>query len=153
MHGHYDFNVILFDDYCKFIFDPSGIFILVVVSLLQPSWSEDKSSSRGRRWCDPNKTYSIGPMPRPIPFNSFYFQLNKYCFNWACFAYCSLFLFQTANWYWACGPIYHTNASHQCASSCGLRSRLHLWPNSSWTWIVNFSNTSHRSSLIIATQP
>jgi len=48
------------------------------------------------------------------------------------------FSFQTANWYWACGPIHHTNASCQCASSCGPRSRLHLWPNSSCAWIVIF---------------
>ena len=33
LHGHYDFIIILFDDYCRFIFDPGGIFILVLVSL------------------------------------------------------------------------------------------------------------------------
>ena len=24
LHGHYDFNLILFDDYCRFVFDPGG---------------------------------------------------------------------------------------------------------------------------------
>ena len=33
LYGHYDFNSLLFDDYCKFVFDPGGTIILVVVSL------------------------------------------------------------------------------------------------------------------------
>jgi len=33
LHGLYDFNSILFDDYCIFIFDPGGTIILVAVSL------------------------------------------------------------------------------------------------------------------------
>jgi len=33
LHGLYDFNSILFDDYCRFIFDPGGTIILVAVSL------------------------------------------------------------------------------------------------------------------------
>jgi len=37
MHGHYDFNEILFDDYCRFVFDPGGTYNLVVVSLYEPS--------------------------------------------------------------------------------------------------------------------
>ena len=32
LHGLYDFNPILFDDYCRFVFDP-GTIILVAVSL------------------------------------------------------------------------------------------------------------------------
>ena len=27
LHGHYDFNTILFDDYCRYIFDPGGIHL------------------------------------------------------------------------------------------------------------------------------
>ena len=37
LHGYYDFNSILFDDYCRFVFDPGGPFNLVDVSLSQPS--------------------------------------------------------------------------------------------------------------------
>jgi len=37
LHCHYDFNVILFDDYCRFVFDPGGPFNLVAVSLSPPS--------------------------------------------------------------------------------------------------------------------
>jgi len=37
LHSHYDFHVILFDDCCRFVFDPGGPFNLVVVSLSQPS--------------------------------------------------------------------------------------------------------------------
>ncbi|XP_027912353.1 uncharacterized protein LOC114171679 [Vigna unguiculata] len=33
LHGLYDFNSILFDDYCRFVFDPGGTIILVAVSL------------------------------------------------------------------------------------------------------------------------
>jgi len=33
VHGYYDFNSILFDDYCRFVFDPGGTIILVAVSL------------------------------------------------------------------------------------------------------------------------
>jgi len=33
LHGLYDFNSILFDDYCRFTFDPGGTIILVAVSL------------------------------------------------------------------------------------------------------------------------
>ena len=33
LHGYYDFNSLLFDDYCRFVFDPSGTIILVVVGL------------------------------------------------------------------------------------------------------------------------
>jgi len=33
LHGHYDFNSLLFDDYCRFVFDPGGTIILVAVSL------------------------------------------------------------------------------------------------------------------------
>jgi len=33
LHGHYDFNSILFDDYCKFVFDPGETLTLVVVGL------------------------------------------------------------------------------------------------------------------------
>ena len=37
LNGHYDFNSILFDDYCRFLFDPGGTINLVVVSLSQPT--------------------------------------------------------------------------------------------------------------------
>jgi len=33
LHGLYNFNSILFDDYCRFVFDPGGTIILVGVSL------------------------------------------------------------------------------------------------------------------------
>jgi len=33
LHGHYDFIIILFDDYCRFVFDPGGTINLVVVCL------------------------------------------------------------------------------------------------------------------------
>jgi len=33
LHGHYNFNSLLFDDYCRFVFDPGGTIILVAVSL------------------------------------------------------------------------------------------------------------------------
>jgi len=33
LHGLYDFNSILFDDYCRFVFDPGGTIILAAVSL------------------------------------------------------------------------------------------------------------------------
>jgi len=33
LHGHYDFHSILFDDYCKFVFDPGGTLTFVVVGL------------------------------------------------------------------------------------------------------------------------
>jgi len=33
LHGYYDFNSILFDDYCRFVFDPGGILTFVVVGL------------------------------------------------------------------------------------------------------------------------
>jgi len=37
LHGHYEFNAILFDDYCRFFFYLGGFYNLVVVSLLQLS--------------------------------------------------------------------------------------------------------------------
>ena len=37
LHGHYDFNSILFDDYYRFVFYPSGTINLIVVSLSQSS--------------------------------------------------------------------------------------------------------------------
>jgi len=37
LHGHYDFNSILFDNYYRFVFYPGGPFNIVVVSLSQPS--------------------------------------------------------------------------------------------------------------------
>jgi len=33
LHGHYDFNSILLDDYCRFVFDPSGLITFVIVGL------------------------------------------------------------------------------------------------------------------------
>jgi len=33
LHGHYDFIIILFDDYCRFVFDPGGTLTFVVVGL------------------------------------------------------------------------------------------------------------------------
>jgi len=33
LHGLYDFNSILFDDYCRLVFDHGGTIILVAVSL------------------------------------------------------------------------------------------------------------------------
>jgi len=33
LHGHYDFIIISFNDYCRFVFDPGGIFNLVAVGL------------------------------------------------------------------------------------------------------------------------
>jgi len=35
LHGPYDFYAILFDDYCRYVFDPGGTYNLVVVSLSQ----------------------------------------------------------------------------------------------------------------------
>jgi len=37
LHGHYDFNSILFDDYSRFVFYPGGTINLVVMSLSQPT--------------------------------------------------------------------------------------------------------------------
>jgi len=36
LHGLHDFNAILFDDYCRYVFDPGGTSNLVAVSLKQP---------------------------------------------------------------------------------------------------------------------
>jgi len=36
LHGFKDFNIILFDDYCKYVFAPSGTINLVVVSFTNP---------------------------------------------------------------------------------------------------------------------
>jgi len=33
LHGDYAFNLILFDDYCRFVFDPGGTLTFVVVGL------------------------------------------------------------------------------------------------------------------------
>jgi len=32
LHGHYDFRSILFDDHCRYVFDPGGFLNLIVVS-------------------------------------------------------------------------------------------------------------------------
>ena len=37
LHGHYDFNTILFDDYCRFVFDHGGTINLAALSLSQPT--------------------------------------------------------------------------------------------------------------------
>jgi len=68
LHGIQNFNEIIFDDYCRYIFDPRGIQLLMLWALINlVNLRTDPLKEGGHDEYHPKASW-LGPLARPISF-------------------------------------------------------------------------------------
>jgi len=73
LHGIQNFNEILFDDYCRYIFDPGGIQLLMLWALINLlDLRTDPLKEGGDDEYHPKASW-LGPLAKPISFYFLYF--------------------------------------------------------------------------------